>query len=81
MVKELRPENGECNILLHVWTHQASDHAGGYQPPVMACHTIGHDDYAYAANLVHVLDGYRLACICSEAFRWDSETNPAPAIQ
>ncbi len=80
-VKELMPLNGECNIRLHVWTHLPSDWAGGFQPGVSLYQTLGGDDYAFASNLLHIQDGYRLANIIAEAWNWDDPRNPAPQLQ
>lgn len=79
-VKELMPANGQCNVKLHVWLGSPSDYCGGYQPPKPRYELIGQDDYAYTANLIHVVDGYRLAVICAEAWQWDSPLNPSPII-
>lgn len=80
-VKELMPANSQCNVKLHVWLHAPSEYLGGYQAAVPCYKTLGEDDYAFAGNLLHVQDGYRLADIVATAWNWDSPINTAPAMQ
>lgn len=79
-VKELMPTNGNCNVRLHVWLHGNADHCGGYQPAKPCYELLGQDDYAFAGNLLHAQDGYRLADIVATAWAWDAPFHQVPAI-
>jgi hypothetical protein len=69
-----------CNVKLRVPTFDGIDHMGGVvvmgEIRLRSCEV----DYAYTANLIHTMDGYRLASIAAEAWKWDSEANPYAAI-
>ena len=74
-VKELNPDGGTCNAVLHIWLTNY-DYAGSVPTLQQPHQYMGETDYAYTAKLLHVVDGYRLASICAEAWKWDSEINP-----
>lgn len=78
-VKELRENAGTCNVVLHIWRSHF-DYCGSEATLRGPHEYMGETDYAYTAELLHFMDGYRLGCIIASAFDWDSEINPSPRI-
>lgn len=78
-VKELIENGGTCNVKLHFWRHNY-DYCGGEATLQAPYQYRGEEDYAYTSNLIHIMDGYRLACIACEAWSWDSPISHAPRI-
>lgn len=81
-VAALMEDGGTCNVKLRVWVTKI-DSCGGNTDYIGPgdLRNSGQEDYAYTADLLHVMDGYRLASICAEAWKWDSDINPAPTIE
>ncbi len=77
-VKELMPEGGTCNVKMHVWL-SGFDYCGGESTPLRPYETRGEEDYAYTANLTHVLDGHQLVSIVANA--WKCEDYLGRSIQ
>lgn len=78
-VVALMPDGGACNVKLAVWLGKY-DFCGGEGTWKGPDKNFADDDYAYTANLHHVLDGFYLADVVANALQWDSPDDLRPKL-